>query len=130
MHGMVLSCVAPSCWLELLDKLQKRVYRNIGPSLSASLEPVAHLRNVASLSLFHMYYFGIHIHLNWLNWFQFLIILRGLLFILHDISVTIPRCYNIVYVNSFFLRTARLWNFPSIECYPLLYDLNGFKSRI
>ena len=41
---------APSCYLELLDKLQKRIFRTIGPSLAASLEPLAHRRNVASLS--------------------------------------------------------------------------------
>ena len=30
---------APSCYLELLDKLQKRICRTVGPSLAASLEP-------------------------------------------------------------------------------------------
>ena len=49
---------APSCYLELLEKLQKRICRTAGPSLAASLEPLAHRRNVASLSLFHRYYFG------------------------------------------------------------------------
>ena len=49
---------APSCYLELLGKLQKRICRTVGPSLATSLEPLAHRRNVASLSLFHMYYFG------------------------------------------------------------------------
>ena len=48
----------------------------------------------------------------------------------HDFSVTIPRCYKDVYVNSFFPHTARLWNSLPIECFPLTYDLNGFKSRI
>ena len=33
---------APSCYLELLDKLQKQICRIIGPSLAASLEPLAH----------------------------------------------------------------------------------------
>ena len=33
---------APSCYLELLDKLQKRICRTAGPSLAASLEPLAH----------------------------------------------------------------------------------------
>ena len=33
---------APSCYLELLDKLQKRVCRTVGPSLAASLKPLAH----------------------------------------------------------------------------------------
>ena len=49
---------APSCYLEILDKLQKQIYRTVGPSLAASLEPLAHRRNVASLSLFYRYYFG------------------------------------------------------------------------
>ena len=48
----------------------------------------------------------------------------------HDFSVTIPRCYKDVYVNSFFPRTARLWNSLPIECFPLTCDLSGFKSRI
>ena len=49
---------------------------------------------------------------------------------LHDFSVTIARCYKDVYVNSFFSRTAKLWNSLPIECFPLTYDLSGFKSRI
>ena len=49
---------APTCYLELLDKLQKQIYRTVGPSLATSLEPLAHGRNVASLSLFYRYYFG------------------------------------------------------------------------
>ena len=48
----------PSCYLELLDKLQKRMYWTVGPSLDASLEPLALRRNVSSLSLFYRYYFG------------------------------------------------------------------------
>ena len=32
---------ASSCHMELLDKLQKRICRSVGPSLAASLEPLA-----------------------------------------------------------------------------------------
>ena len=42
---------APSYYLELLDKPQKSICRTVGPSLTAFLEPLAHRRNVASLSL-------------------------------------------------------------------------------
>ena len=40
----------PSCYLELLDKLQKQICRTVGPSLAAVLEPffLAHRQNVAS----------------------------------------------------------------------------------
>ena len=32
----------PSCYLELLDKLQKQIYRTVGPSVAAFLETLAH----------------------------------------------------------------------------------------
>ena len=50
---------APSCYLELSDNLQKRICRAVGPSLAASLGSLAHRQNVASLSHFYRYYFGI-----------------------------------------------------------------------
>ena len=46
---------APSCYLKLLDKLQKRA---VGSSLATSLEPLAHCQNVTGLSLFYRCYFG------------------------------------------------------------------------
>ena len=55
---------ATSCYLKLLDKLQKRICKTVGPSLAVFLEPLAHHRNVASFSI------GITlvgVHLNWLN---------------------------------------------------------------
>ena len=42
---------APSCYLELLGELQKRICKIVGPSLATSLEPMAHCPNVASLCL-------------------------------------------------------------------------------
>ena len=123
---------APSCYLELLDKLQKRICRTVGPSLAASLEPLAHHRNVASLSLFYRYCFG--------RCFSELAKLVPLSFSrvrssrysdrLFDFPVTIPRCYKDVYVNNFFPGTARSWNSLPRECFPLTYNLNGFKSTI
>ena len=112
----------PSCYLELLDKLQKRT---AGPSVTASLEPLAHRRNVASLSLSYRYYFG-----RCSSELAQLVPLpysRGRSTRcsdrLHAFSVTIPRCYQDVYVKSFFPRTARLWNSLPVECFPLTYDL-------
>ena len=122
----------PSCYLELLDKLQKQICRTVGPSLAASLEPLAHCRNVACLSLFYRYYFGRHsselAQLVPLPFSQG----RSTRYSdrLHDFSVTISRCYKDVYVSSFFPRTVRLWNSLPTECFPLTYNLNGFKSRI
>ena len=95
---------APGCYLDLLDKPQKRICRIVDPSLAASLEPLAHCRNVASLSLFDRYYFG--------KCSSELAQLVPLPFSrerptrysdrLHNFSVTIPKCLKDVYVNSFF----------------------------
>ena len=101
---------APSCYRELLDKLQKQICKTVDPSLATSLEPLAHCRNVASLHLSYRYYFG--------RCSSELVQLIPLPFSrgkstrfcdrLHDFSATIPRCYKDVYVNSFFPCTARL----------------------
>ena len=40
---------APSCYLKMLDKLQKWICRTVGRSFTASLEPLAHCQNVANL---------------------------------------------------------------------------------
>ena len=122
---------APSYYLEFLDRLQKRICRIVGPLLAASLELLAHRRNVASLSLFYRYYFGgCSSELAQLVPFPFSRE-RSTLYSdrLHDFSVTIPRCYKDVYV-CFFPRTHKLWNSLPIECFPLTYDLVGFKSTI
>ena len=114
---------ADSCYLELLDNLQEKTCRTVGPLLAACLEPKAHRQNVASLSLFCRYYFG-SCPSELAELVPFLYSDR-----LHGFYVTLPRCYKDVFVNNFFLLSARLWNFLSMECFPLMYDLNGFKSR-
>ena len=120
---------APGCYLEMLDKLQKRIFRAVRPLFADSLEPLGHCRNVPSLRL-PIGITLVDVRLNWLNWFHFLILVENLLVILrlHDISVTIRRCYTYFHVNSFIPRTTRLWNSLPIKCFPLSYDLNGFKS--
>ena len=88
---------APGCYLELLDKLQKWICNTVSRSLTASLEPLAHHGNVATLiSLFYRYYF--------VRCSSEQALLVPLLFSrgrsthcsdrLHDFSVTIPRCYK------------------------------------
>ena len=103
MYGILLSrlgwCpdVTPSCYLEWLDKLQKRICRTVGPLLAASFEPLAHCRNVVSLSLFYRYHFD--------RYSSQLAQLVALPFSrgrstrysdrLHDFFVAIPRCYMV-----------------------------------
>ena len=108
---------APSCYLELLDKLQKRICRTVGSSRlimvyryyvsrysfeRAQLVPLPFPRERST-------------HYSDRS---------------DDFCVTIPRSYKDVYVDSVFPRTTRLWNSLPLKCFPLNNDLNGFKSRI
>ena len=129
---MVLN-TGPVDWklIALTTKLQKRICISVGPILAGSLEALGHCRIVASLSLFYRYYFG--------RCSYELVKLFELPYSdgrstcysnrLHDFSVTFPRCYSEVYVNSFFHCTAKLWNSVPGECFLLIYDLNIFTSR-
>ena len=96
---------APICYLELLDKLQKRICKIVSPSLAASPEPLAHCQNVASLSLFYITL--VDVLQNWLNWFHFLFLKEGLLIIFMSPFLDIARLSN---VNSVFPCMADLWN--------------------
>ena len=71
---------APSCCLDLLNKLQKQICKIVGLLLAASPEPLAHCWNVAGLSLFYMHTL-VDVYLNWLNWFHSLILKGGPLII-------------------------------------------------
>ena len=99
----------PSCYLKLLDKLQKLICRTVGPSFAASVQPLAHRLNAVSLSLFYRYYFGrcssepaqlVPLPLprerspRYSDRF-------------HAFSLTIPKSYKHAFVNSFFPRKAR-----------------------
>ena len=104
-----------------------------GPSLAASLKPMAHHRNVASVSFFNSYYFGRCLS-ELAELFPPphscavpLVIVTGCIFFLLRF---LDRCYEDVFVKSFFPHTARLWNSVPAECFPLIYDLNGLKSRV
>ena len=134
MYGMLLSCLdwCPQLLLGIVRQATKTNMQDCWSSLAASLEPLPHRRNVASLSLFYRCYFGRCS--SELTQLVPLPVSRGrptrYSDRLHDFSVTIPRCSKDVYVNSFFSRTARLWNSLPIECFPLTYDLGCFRYRI
>ena len=83
--------------------------RIVGPSLAASLEPLAHRRNVASLRLFYRYYFG-----RCSSDLAQLVPLpysrcRSTRYSdrLHDFLSPLLDATRMFYVNSFFFRTGR-----------------------
>ena len=94
---------AHSCYLELIDKLQTQICKTVDPSLATSLKPLAYHWNVASLIIFCRYYFvRCSSQLGQLVLLPFQGRSTRYSDILHDFSVTIPRCYRDVSVNSLF----------------------------
>ena len=112
---------ALSCYFEFLDKRKKRI----------SWDPLDHTRNIASLSLFDNITL-VYVHLNWLNWFHFLILEGALLFIQIDCMIFLSPLLDVTKMSmstvSFLSQLGSGILF--IECFPLTYGLNGFNSRI
>ena len=108
----------PSCYLVLLDKLQKQICRTVGPSLSASLEPLAHRRNVGisiGITL-------VDVYLNWLNWFHFLILRRGLLVILIDCMIFLPPFLDVTQMS--------MSGVSFLEFFPLTCDIMALSLEL
>ena len=78
MSGLVLLVATWNCWI----RYKNGYARLLVLLFSASHEPLA---QVFSLSLFYRYL--VDVHLNWLNWFHFLILKGGLLVILIDCMI-------------------------------------------
>ena len=100
--------------------------------MTASLEHFAHCRNIVSLSLFYLCYFG-----------RYSCELAELVPFLYscgrpacyscrmgDFLVIIPRCYKDVTANSFFPRSSRPCSSLRVEYFLLTYCLNDFMSRL
>ena len=123
---------ASAASLSLLDKVQKRVANLIGPELSSKLQPLSHRRNVASLCLFYKYFNG-----ECSDELQALVPPRRKYprqtrqaAKSHPFTVEIPRCKRAFYSNSFFPRTARLWNSLPGPCFPNCTDMQKFKCNV
>ena len=82
----------------------------------SSLDPLAHCRNVPNLSLFYRYYSVTELcssELAELIQHPYSQGKSTLYYDLIDFSVTIPRCYKDIYVNSFFPDTAYTLEFSA-----------------
>ena len=124
------------CYLKLLHKLQKRICRT-GPSLAASLEPLAHRWNLTTFSLYYRYYFGRcssemdelvpHIFLKvglLVNLIDCMMFLSPFLYV-KKMSMPI-----VCLVAQFVRQLDWFWNYLPIGCFALNYNLNAFKTRI
>ena len=113
MSGLVFLAATWICWIRYRSRCTGQLLLHLLPLLKPWL--------INEMYLSQVFFIGItlvDVHLNWLNWFCSLILLAGSL---------IFQTICMLFLSPF---TARLWNSFPIECFPLTYDLNVFKSRI
>ena len=90
-------------------------------SLAASLHNFAHRRIVVKLLVFSIGITLVDVHLNWLNWFHFLFIERGLFIILINCIILLslfPDSTRMSMSTVSSPRTVRLCIFLPVECFP------------
>ena len=123
---------APKTHLSLLDRVEKRAKHLIGQPLANELLPLSVRRDVASLSLFYRYYFGRCSSALSESVPKPKIFSRGTRRAnpLTCYHVSMERTRTKGRSNSFFTRTAQLWNQLPTSCFPPQYDIGSFKRRV
>ena len=135
-------------YLDMLDNLQKWVYRTFGPTLATCLELLGHYRNLASLSLLKVLLWYMFISTGSTS--LFLCTVQSLLYyfiwepynkvgslripsILIDYMNFLLPSLDVLRMSMltvFFVIQLDFGNSVPEECCPLTYELNSCKSRL
>ena len=123
---------APACHLSLLDRVQKHIVNLVGEELGSSLQPLSHRRSVASLCLFYRYFHGkcATSVSDLVTPVRVCKCETRLSACSHPYTLALLRCRTKSHSNSFFQRTASLWNSLPGACFPPSYNLDCFKKNI
>jgi len=131
---------ASSTALKYLDSVQNRAIRLINDeSITSSLLPLGHRRNIGALSIFYKYFVGmdscsaeIKSILPTLKLFNRT---TRLAVSDHPYYLAIPKFSTNYYMNSFLIRTSRMWNLLPSDVFPKIdgvysFNLQKFKSNV
>ena len=125
--------VSTRWYLDMLDKLQQQLNRTLNLTHAASLKPLDHYQNVASLSLFYKHLSGrcssklAELAVLPYSWERSTHYSNScMIFVLPILDAW---WYKDLCVNNFFASTARLWA-PLHVFFFLSCNLHGFKSRV
>ena len=120
--------------LSSLDRVQRRVRGLVGDELFSSLQSLSHRRNVASLTLFYRYFNGkcsdeLHSLVPPIKEFHH-ITRYARTKNAHPFFVDLPRTRTKFHANSFFPRTATMWNALPTHCFPSVCNVDIFKMQV
>ena len=127
----LFSCKINNFWLNL-SNINRYIFSSFAFVWKSNFKCVKYTPVIMELPFF-MGITLVDVHLKWLNWFHFLILEGALLAILIYCMICLspfPYIKRMPMPTVFFPHTARPWNSLPIDCFPLIYDLKGFKSRI
>ena len=118
--------------LSFLDAVQKRLPSLVGEELFKTLHSLSHSRDVASLYLLYRYFHGrcfdeLHQMVPPLKKFVRRTQLANMS---HQYILDILKAKSKFHSQSFFPRTASIWNRLPQSCFPDIYNLGLFKSRV
>jgi len=131
---------APSTILKYLDSVQHRAIHIINDdTITASLAPLGHRRNIGALSLFYRYFVGVDTCSS-----EIKTILPALKIFTrstrqasmnHPYYLALNTSSTNYFENSFIVRTSVLWNSLPPEVFPKIngihiYNLTKFKSNV
>ena len=110
---------APSCYLDMLDKLQKQDCRN---NTSLTLGRLVH-QNVATIDKTF-----VQVHLNWLNWFLSLILVGSPLAILIDCMITLYPFLDVIRISMSLISNSQTLEFSSFFLLLSIFSLSILKQ--
>ena len=95
------------------------------------IKTLAYCRNVVRLSLFYIDITLVYVHLNWLCWFCFLILVGGPVVILIE-SIVFLSFLDVIrmFIPAAYFSHSQTSKLFACKRFLFIYDLNGFKSTI
>jgi hypothetical protein len=122
---------APKTHLAALDRVQSRASRMITDvNISSTLDSLSHRRNVGALCVFYKYFHG-HCSSELYELMPGLSRpVRNLRRHFHKYNLEVKFARTSKFQNSFFVRSARMWNGLSEGAFPMTYNLQRFKLNI
>jgi hypothetical protein len=126
--------------LKFLDSVQKRAIRLINDeTITSSLAPLGHRRNIGALSLFYRYFVGMDTCSQEIKTIlpELKIFARNTRLAAnnHPYYLSLPRSSTDYFENTFITRTSKIWNLLPPDVFPNvnsvhIYNLQKFKTNI
>ena len=123
LHGILLSCLEGCSYL-LLTYIRETTETNLRDCWSFTLLGMS-LAKVISIGITL-----VGVHLNWLNWFHFLILMAGLFVILRECMILLSAFLDVTKISISTVSSSYSYTLEFFACRILSYAVSGFLESI